>query len=99
MKVYKTQNDVCGSEVRLDYQSLITSVSIGMGHCKESIRRYMSKLDYMTPPDPVKIKLTTRRLADEAYRLALIGETMSALLYGLRRDTVTIVNREAVSDG
>ena len=89
----RTQSDVSGGEVKLDYQSLIAVAEISQGLTMQEIRRHMKELDYPSQPSPVTLRLETQWLAMAAERLALVAETLSALRTGLLRDKVLIVNR------
>ena len=94
----RTQNDVDGNEVRLDYESLVKVTEICFGLTMQEIRRHLSNLTYPNEPSPSLMQLETQRLAEHAHRLALTGEVLSALRHGKARDTVTIINRERIED-
>ena len=88
----KTQNDLSYDEAKLDYQALLATSRIAVGHCTEEIYKHLSNLRAIPPNKPRPS--SAEWLLREANQLAVAAETMYTLEEGLQRSNIIIVNKD-----
>ena len=89
----RTKHDLSYNSTKLDYQALIDTANIAVGHCVEKVSHYLSefhKLDVKPTPS------VTQWLEREGRYLAIANETLHTLREGLEREELEIINKPEV---
>ena len=89
----RTKNDLSANTVKLDYQALLYMAKVATGKCLETIGKQTDKIrSAIDLAEVTQLSLQALWISDEANNLAICADTLAALLGGIDRENVEIVN-------
>jgi len=97
--MYHTKNDLSFNLAKLDYKALLLTSQIAFGNVVENISKYVDELrrDY-EKKDGVSLTLNASWLRTDAQKLTTVTETMCALMGGVEREIVEIINKDPLTN-
>lgn len=94
-----TKHDLSYDEVKLDYEALVKTAEIAVGRTLNNINKYLGKIrSAWDEKDWTGLYLNCGWLEQEAKRMNIAGETLSALKGGLTRRSVIIMNKPEIKE-
>ena len=91
-----TKNCLSYDQTELDYQAMLTTAEVAFTLLRESINRYLQKLNEY--PLSECFYLTTAHLAGDAKCLNIVAETLHTLREGLDRYELRVVNKPEIEE-
>jgi hypothetical protein len=96
-----TKHDLCAHTVTLDYQALVATAKVAYTLGLRTILKCYTELS-----EPIRYEdiqhswscIQARNLADESERFVVVAQTLAALMEGLDRERVKVVNKPKVTE-